>query len=271
MKAAPCPKCDAPLPPKGRFCLECGHDLYQAGVRRQPLPWVKSLVAFVLAAILLASRARGLSPARDLPPEEREVRDLTRELLQLAAGGNYNELVRRFYQPNAEEFRGIEETLREVLRGRGAPGLNNFRAIAMDNPKEANKLVERYRTAHPEYVVAVLTALTFNGGALRASLAGTPFGPQRAEDFCAWHLGLAFSSVDPKAATITEVRWREGPGGERLLVVSLRYPEPPKLVPGVVDPIALSWQLMPEGTWALAFGGRLNLDEVLRLLLQVKL
>ncbi len=276
MSAALCPKCNAPIPPKGRFCLECGHDLYQAGVHRPPLRWLKSLVAFaiavgVLAAILIATRGGGKGTGRELPPEEREVRDLTREALRLAASGSYDELVRRFYQPNAEEFRGVEEALREIVRGRGAPGLSNFRAIALDNLKEASKLVDRYKTQHPDYVVAVLSALTFNNGALRATVAGTPFGPQRAENFCVWHLALAFGAADTKAATITGVRWTEGAGGERLLTVSLGYPEPPERLPGFVDPTALSWRLTEGGSWVLSFGGSLNLDEVLRVLLQVRL
>ena len=99
-----------------------------------------------------------------------------------------------------------QSRFREIVRGRGAPGLSNFRAIALDTLKEADKLVDRYKTQHPDYVVAVLAALTFNNGALRATVAGTPFGPQRAENFCAWHLALAFGGADPKAATIAGVQ-----------------------------------------------------------------
>lgn len=276
MNATPCPKCSAPLPPKGRFCLECGCDLYQAGVRRAPLAWGKSLIIFVaavglLAVAVLATRGRGLKRSAEMPPEERTVRDLTRDVLRLAADGRYPELVQRHYVPNAEEFRRLSETLQEIVRGRGAPGLNIFRANCMDDLEEAKKFVERLGTAHPDYVVGVLAALTFQDGALRTTLAGAPLGAQRAEDFCVWHLRLAFHSVDVKAAGIGDVRWQDGPDGKPRLVVALRYPEPPKLVPGIVDPSSLSWRLTDDGAWALAFDDGFHLDEVLAFLLKAKM
>jgi hypothetical protein len=42
-------------------------------------------------------------------------------------------------------------------------------------------------------------------------------------------------------------------------------------MPGAVDPTTLSWRLTEDGTWALAFGTTLGLDEVLAFLLKLKL
>ena len=276
MSLTQCPKCNVELPARGRFCLECGCDLYQAGARRPPLPWAKGLVLLAVVAgllVLVVLGSRGsLSPrSRELPPEERVVRDLTRELLHLADSGSYGEVVRRFYRPNTEEFARLDEILQEIARGRGAPGLNIFRAQCMDDLEEARKFVERQGTEHPAYVVGVLAALTFQDGALRSTLGGTPLGAQRAEDFAAWHLSLAFHSVDVKAAEIGDACWQDAPGGGSLLGVAVRYPEPPVLVPGVTDPTTLRWRLTEDGSWALTFGGTLGLDEVLAFLLNVKL
>jgi len=276
VNAVSCPKCNAELPARGRFCLECGCDLYQAGVRRAPLLGARSLVALaiavgILGAVVVATRGRLATNSRELPPEEHVVRGLTGELLALAAERNYPEIVRRFYRSNGPEFQAIEQTLQEIVRGRGAPGLNIFRASAMDDLEEAKRFVERHGTQHPDYVVGLLAALTFQDGALRATLGGAPVGTQRAEDFCAWHFGLAFQGAGAKAARIAQIAWRDGPRGEPRLVAIVTYPESPALVPGVLDPRVLPWRLMGDGAWALAFDSRLCLDEVLDLLLRVKL
>ena len=278
MNVAQCPKCNADLPPRGRFCLECGHDLYRAGVRRPPFAlWQTALLlaaaAAVIAVCVWASRGRALNRPRELPPEEGVVHNLTRELLHLAASRSYDELVRRFYRPNAQEFRRLDAALQDLVRGRGAPGLNIFRSNCMDDLKEAKKFVERFGTAHPDYVVSVLVALTFQGeeGALRTTIGGAPLGAQRAEDFAAWHLAMAFRGADARGAEIGDIRWQDGPGGERILAVAVRYPEPPLRVPGTVDPTKFAWRFTEDGTWALTFGGTLGLDEVLAFLLNVKL
>jgi len=271
-----CPKCNVELPARGRFCLECGCDLYLAGVRRPPLPWVKGLVllgvvATLLGLVVLGTRGASSRRSREAPPEERAVRDLTRELLHLAASGNYGDIVRRFYRPNTEEFARLDALLQEIVRGKGAPGLSVFRAQCTDDLGEARKLVERQGTEHPDYVVGVLAALTFQDGALRTSLGGSLVGAQRAEDFAAWHLSLAFHSVGAAGAQLGNARWQDVPGRGTLFVVDARYPEPPRLVPGVVDPTTLCWRPTEGGGWALSFGGPLGLDEVLAFLLKLKL
>jgi hypothetical protein len=228
-------------------------------------------VALVVALVALTSRGKLFPRVGEAPPEERTVRDLSLEFLQLAGAGDYAAIVRRFVEPNAEEFRKAEETLGEIVRGRGAPGLNVFRASCMDDMEEARKLVGRYHTEHPDYLVAALTALTFQDGALRSTLGGAPVGAQRAADFCAWHLGLAFRGVAAKAAEVTDVRWREAAEGRPMLAATIRYPEATETVPGALAPTTLCWRLVGEGTWALSLGGDLRLDEILAFLLQVKL
>ena len=270
MKATSCPKCGAPLPAKGRFCLECGCDLYGEGVRSAPFPWVPVVAIAVTLGALSAFVALSARSRRQ-PPEKELVTQMTRELLNLAAERRYNEIVRRFVLPNAEEFQQIDDTLREVVRGSGAPGLNLFRASCVDDLDEARKFVQGYGTEHLDYVAGVLAAITFQDGALRTTLGGTFVGLQRGEEFCAWHLGLSFGGVDARAAQVTDVQWRDGPGGERILVATVRYPQPPALIPGIVRPDAIAWRRLGDGGWALTFGSTLCLDEVLALLQRVKI
>lgn len=275
MNPTPCPKCAAELPARGRFCLECGLDLYQAGARRAPAAWARGALAaaaavVVLALVVLATRGKLFAPSEEAPPEERAVRELSREVLRLAAEGRHAELVRRHFMPNAEEFRRIEGALNELVRGRGAPALTVFRANCIDDPREARKLVERFGTEHPEYVLALLTALTFQGGALEATLGGALLGSQRAEDFCAWHLAIALPSAAAAGAQVGEIRWADGPGGERILVAAISYPEPHNPPPGFVDTTALRWRLTPGGAWALSLGSDLLLGEVLAFLLKAR-
>lgn len=270
MKATSCPKCGAELPRRGRFCLECGCDLYAEGIRRPPLPigrivLVLAVVGGLVGLGLVASRR-----SNDRP-EERLVRAQTKELLELAGAKRFEEIVRKFYVPNTAEFEAVETTLREIVRGSGAPGLNIFRASAMDNLEEARKFVERYGTPHLDYVVGVLAALCFPDGALRTTLGGTLVGAQRAESFLAWHLGLAFFGLEPAKATITAIRAAEAPDGSPMLIVSIRYPGQRQAIPGVIDPSELRWVQVDGRTWALTFGHTFHLDEVLDLLQRVKL
>jgi hypothetical protein len=268
VKVTQCPKCDAELPRRGRFCLECGCDLYEEGVRRRAVPWLPILLGLGIAGGLVAVLAALFhTPAH--PPEESLVRELSTEFLRLAAERKYGDIVTRFYQPNATEFDALDETLKEVVRGAGTRGLNLFRATCMDNHAEAEKFVNRFGTRHPAYVVRVLTGITFQDGDLRTSLGGTLIGAQRAESFCAWHLGLAFEGVDAAAARVAEIRWEDGPAGERLLVATIEYPERPEPMPGLADLSVLRWRQLRPGVWVLSLGGRLGLDEVLELLKRV--
>ncbi len=269
MKRARCPKCGAELPRRGRFCLECGCDLYAEGLRRPPLPVVSfAVVLFVIAALvalgLLASRkAEGTA-------EERLVRANTEELLKLAAEKKFEEIVRKFYMPNSAEFQAVDSTLREIVRGSGAPGLNVFRASVMDDLQEASKFVERYQTPHHGYVVGVLAAICFPDGALHTTLGGTLVGAQRAETFLAWHLGLAFLGLEPQKAQITAIRADQAPDGSPMFVVSVQCPGERQAPAGVIDPAELRWVQVGRGRWALTFGHTFHLDEVLDLLRRVK-
>lgn len=268
MRVEQCPKCGAELPPRGRFCLECGCDLYEEGVRRRAVPWLPILLSLgVAGAVAAAVVALTRTPAH--PPEESLVRELSTEFLRLAADRKYDEIVRRFYQPNATEFDALDASLKEVVRGSGTHGLNLFRATCMDNHAEAQKFVSRFGAEHPAYLVRVLTGITFQDGDLRTSLGGTLIGAQRAEYFCAWHLGLAFDGVDAAAARIADIRWEDGPDGERLLAATIEYPQQPEPMPGVTDPSVLRWRQLRPGVWVLLLGGPLGLDDVLEFLTRV--
>jgi len=270
VKPARCPKCEAELPRRGRFCLECGCDLYAEGVRRPPPPLVPiALIALAVGvvAVLAVLASRRSTEA----PEERVIRAKTQRLLALAAEKKFGEIVREFYMPNRREFEAVDRELGEIVRGSGAPGLNIFRASVADDLEEARKFVERYETPHLDYVVGVLAAICFRDGALRTSLGGALVGAQRAETFLAWHLGIAFLGLEPAKASITSIRADQAPDGSPMFVVSIHYPGQREAPAGVVDLSELRWIQADGGTWTLTFGHTFHLDEVLDLLQRVKL
>jgi hypothetical protein len=268
-KPTRCPKCNAELPAKGQFCLECGLDLYAEGVHHAPFPWLAILIVLTLAGVgvLVAMWPR----APKAPPENEEVARLTEEVLRLAADGKYREIVQRYCVPDAARLEKAGAALREIVRGQGAPGLNLFRATCMDDLDEAKKFVQRFGAEHPDYAVQLLAAIVFQGGSLRTSLGGTQFGAQRTEEFLAWYLGLAFRDVDAGGAQVLSVRWQDSPGGESLLVASVRYPTLPDPVSGVAEVTSIPWRRLPDAKWALALGEQAHLDEVLALLMKAKL
>lgn len=265
-----CPKCNAELPRKGRFCLECGLDLYDEGIHRAPSPWFPILAVALLAAglvVFLAIRSRG----PQLPPEEREVRKLTATVLRLAAKGDYATVVERYCRPDETRYSRNSDLLREAVRGSGAPGLNVFRATCMNDPEEAGKFVEKYKTTHVDYIVQLLAAITFDDGALRTSLGGTAFGSQRTDTFLAWFLERVFAGADTAHAKVVRAEWTTGPDGEPLLTVTVHYPEAVETLPGVPSPAVIAWRRIGEGTWALTLTDETNLQELLDLLRRAKL
>jgi len=267
---AQCPKCNAALPRKGRFCLECGLDLYAEGLRQAPSPWPLILVGVGLLAAGIVYLATQRGGHRD-DPEVREVQAATRELLQLVADKKPDEIVRRFFQPDTKQFQKTGDALRDIIREKGAQGLLFFRASCHDDAKEAESLVRKYGAAHPQYILGLLGALAFQDGALRTFAGGTAYGNQRTEAFLDWYVRLAFEGADAKNARIDDVRWQEMPDGESLLVAKVAYPEPPKTVPGLPDPTILPWRRLGEGRWALAFGeSDLHFDELLDFLQRLK-
>jgi hypothetical protein len=275
-KATICPQCHAQLPRTGRFCLECGCDLYEHGVRRPPIHIVP-IALLVLAFGGLVTYIVTHESGGKAPPEVQEVTDLTTELLLLAADGEYRAMVTRFYQPDAECYERTDKLLRQIVRGSGVPGLNIFRAACVDDPEEADKFVKKYGVEYRDYVAGLLAALEFQDGALRTKL-GAKFGAQRTLDFVAWYLSLVFGPTEPDRAEIATVRWQDGPDGSPLLVVSVRFPKPRDAtlsapVAGVADPARLAWRRVGEGKWALTLGcleSHFRLEEVLQLLQRVK-
>ena len=269
-KQTHCPKCNAELPRKGRFCLECGLDLYEEGIHHAPSPWLPIVVVvLVLGGIVAFLASRPGEPKR--PPEEREVRELTADLLARVASADYRAIVERYCEPDAKHYERNDDLLGEIVRGSGAPGLNVFRATCLDNMGETHKFVDKYRAEHPEYIARLLAAITFEDGALRTSLGGTAFGSQRTQLFLAWFLELAFSDADAEHASIERVEWSDGPDGEPLLAVTLHYPEPVQALPGVPNPAIIAWRRLGEGRWAITLTDETLLQELLDLLRRVKL
>jgi hypothetical protein len=276
-KSSLCPQCHAQLPRRGRFCLECGYDLYERGVRRPPTHLVP-IAVLVLAVVALGTYLVTHDTGERKPPEYYEVVGLTQEFLRLAAKGEYKTIVSRFYEPDAEVYRKTGELLREIARGNGAPGLNLFRAATTNDPNEAENFCRKYNVEHREYVAGLLGALGFDDGVLRPKL-GAPYGEERTETFIAWYLFLVFRSVaEPEKAEVADARWETRGESEHLYGVTLRFPEPlgelpPAPIPGVADPTKLEWRRLGEGRWALTLGcldDHFLLEEVLALLQRVK-
>ena len=65
------------------------------------------------------------------------MRAATSDVLRLVHDGEYGEIVQRFCEPDTEHFERTASQLSEIVRGRGAPGLNIFVATCRNNPEEA--------------------------------------------------------------------------------------------------------------------------------------
>jgi hypothetical protein len=266
-----CPKCSATLPRKGRFCLECGLDLYEEGVHHRPVPWLPILLGVVGAAIAaVAIVARSAKPS--LPPENEQVRALTRELMGALARQEYRDVVRRFCKPDKERYDEVHRLLSDIVRGEvGQAGLNVFRTRCMNDAEEAKRFAREFGAEHVDYVVAVLAALTFEDGALRGEFGGALTGVDRTEAFLAWYLHVVFLLIDASSAEIAEVGWKEGPEGDMLMVATMSYAEPGEARPGLPDPRYIPWRRLGAGQWALAIADGHLLDEVLAVLGRAKM
>jgi len=268
-KGARCPKCNAELPRKGQFCLECGLDLYAEGVRRAPSAWPLLVVGALIAAAAIAYLSTRPAIPKD-PREDREVRALTKELFGLVAEKKFDDIVRRFYSPDTQAIETTAAELHDIVRGKGAQGWRNIQAVCLDRPKELDSLARKYPAEHSKYVVSLVGAMVFQDGPLHAIVPA--YGAQRAEAFLAWYLGQAFEGADAAEAEIADLRWQEGPNGEPLRVAKIRYPVPPKPMPGVANPTTLPWHHLEGGQWVLTFGNQdHHLDEVLKFIQNVTL
>ena len=270
-KSPRCPKCHATLPRRGRFCLECGLDLYEEGVHAPPrhlIPIAVVLAAVAAIAIYAATRTR--RPQAD--PEREEVARLTAQLLELAEQGRFRTIVTRFYAPDKERYTRVDELLREIVRGAGAPGLNIFQTNAMNDPDEADKFVGKYGTPHPKYVAGLLGALKFRDGALMGKW-GATFGAQRTEDFVCWYLRQAFRTYDLKGAKMGDIRWQPRGDAPPLMVATIQCAEAFEPIPGLADPRTIAWLHHGKGKWTLDLGidDLFLLEEVLNLLGRVKI
>ena len=264
-----CPKCNVELPRKGRFCLECGLDLYEEGLHRPPFPWGPILVGLlavggVAAAVVLWPRGP------KLPPEQLAVTQATAELLRLAAADDYTRIVERYCEPDTQRFEKTDALLREIARGSGAPGLNLFRATCKDNYEEARKLVDKYQTEHPDYITALLAEMTFEGGAFRTWL-GTAFGTERSRVFLAWYLSVVFGDADTAGAKVVKAEWGRGAADEPLMRVTVHYPKLGDRPPGLPEPTVIPWRDLGGGAWALVLTDEPLLQELLDLLRRIKL
>ncbi|NQT87705.1 zinc ribbon domain-containing protein [bacterium] len=275
-RATDCPKCSASLPRRGRFCLECGLNLYEEGVRRRPVPWLPILAAIVaasLTAVYIVAQSRKPS----LPPENEQVRALTSNLMKLLSEKEFREVVRLYCEPDKEQYDEVHRLLGNIVRGEsGSHGLNIFRTRCMaaneeNRFKEAERFAREFGAKNVEYVVAVLAALTFPKGDLRGELGGTLTGTDRTDAFLTWYLGVVFHKMDLTDAEVTEVGWEKGPQGDMLMVATMSYIEPVQLVPTLPDPTDIPWRRLGEGKWALTLTNQHLLAEVLAVLSRAKI
>ncbi|HPD14964.1 MAG TPA: hypothetical protein PLE19_08440 [Planctomycetota bacterium] len=234
MSRKECPKCHAALPRKGQFCLDCGFDLYAAGLHHRPIPWfhilVLPLVLAGLAALLIVGPGKG-----DTAPEVKVVVEQTQGLLALLAQKDYAGAVEQYFRANAARFAAAEEKLRDIARGEGAQGLRNAQSHGFRNLDETLAYVRKHGTKHPDYIARLLYAIV-------SRPEPNPWlSPRRAELFFEWYLEQSFGRADTAHAQIAaqDARWEDG-----LMTVNVRYPEPPELVPGAADPSVLRWRLV---------------------------
>ncbi len=240
MNQAQCPKCKAALPRRGQFCVECGFDLYADGVRRRPVPWLSIIAIPVVVAGVLAVLIIGPCKSESVPEVE-VVIEQTKDLLRLLGEKHYGEVVDRFLKANGERFSEAEEKLRQIARGDGAQGIKNAQSHGFRNQDEAFAYVRKHVTRHPEYVAKLLYTIVSHPEP-------NPWlSPRRADRFFEWYVEQEFGRAEVAKAQLGTggARWEEG-----ALTVSVRYPEPPKVLPGVADPGVLRWRLVSG-----AFGG----------------
>jgi len=258
-----CPKCNAELPPKGQFCLDCGLDLYAEGVHHKPVPWGRiigiPLVVAAAAAVLIIGPCKAKAP-----PEATEVTRRTQNLLDLLAKEDYAAAVRRFLKPNAKQYAQAEERLRDIARGTGAPGLNIARSQGFRDLDDARAYVRKHGTPHVEYTARLLFDM------LSQPDPNPWLGPGRTEAFFTWYLEQAFGELDVAEAKLPDhqPQWEEGQ-----LVVQIGYPEWVPPCRGVADPGELRWRLAGSSFGGcgrqqvlLDFGREDHLDEVIDLL-----
>ncbi|MBM4033105.1 MAG: zinc ribbon domain-containing protein [Planctomycetes bacterium] len=232
-----CPKCKAELPRRGRFCVDCGLDLYAEGLRHRPIPWFPIIALPVVVAGVLAVLIIG--PCKgETAPEVDAVVGQSREFLRLLADKDYARVVDRFLKANSARYAEVEEKLRQCMRGAGAQGLKNAQSHGFRNLDEVFVYVKKHSSRSPEYVAHLLHAIVSHAEP-------NPWlSPRRAEVFYEWYLAQAFGGADLGKAQLaaTDARWEEG-----MMTVKVRFPEPPKVLPGVADPSVLRWRLVSGG------------------------
>jgi len=294
-KETHCPKCSATLPRRGRFCIECGLDLYREGIRRSPFVWLRvggcGLVALLLAVLVL-------NPFKPPPPEKQAV-ELTKQFLELLKAEDYGGIVERFYKPDTVRFRRVEDRLWEITCGEGAHGLwnvfGNWRLRQFNGFGDARDYVEKHGARHRDYVAALLYAVAYHLDANGKKIADPEqfrIGP-RAQRFYTWYLRHAFRPVDLRQIDLDNVEIRlvnaspePGPGGEDgaeeeqdargalLYDVRVIYPSIGPLLPDFDDPTLIRWRYSlgnaggcrSRPVYTLTLGGEDRLDDVLEFL-----
>ena len=269
-KKTECPMCNAPLPPKGRFCLECGCDLYQRGLRHRPLHLIPIGLAVLAAGVLAVWLVTYISRPRT-PPDIAEVSDLTKDLLGRVASKDGIGIVKQFYKPDAERYEKTGLLLRNIARH---DRLVTVKARTLDKFDEVKKLVRQHGSEHPQYVAEVLVAVTFRKGLLNTAL-GARLGEDRTNAFIGkFYLSRVFEGVDVAQAEIIGLtRAEDTPAGEKVIVATISYPKPPSPMSGVANPTTLRWRQLASGRWVLDLGSpeQYHLEEVLALLGRVEI
>jgi hypothetical protein len=257
MRPTQCPKCKAALPASGRFCLECGLDLYAEGIHHRPIPWFHILVIPLLVAGVVAVLV--INPfKRKTPPEVATVVRQSREFLELLGRKDYATAAERFLKADAKRLEEVKEKLRQICRPERVR-LDDLRSQQFRSHEEVRKYLDNQPSPpeHPGYVARLLYAI------ISQPEPNPWMSPNRTERFLAWYLELAFSQADAANATLAS---EDPERGEGLLTVRIAYPAPaPPAVEGMPDPTMLRWRLMGND-WVLEFGTDDHLDEVLRFL-----
>lgn len=222
-----CPNCARRLPEKGRFCLECGQDLYEVGFRHPPsrMPYIVLAVGVVLVGYVSYRVWRSSQP--QLTPWQREVLEATRNFLELIRTGKYRRAVDKYFSESSapEKYAKYREFLRSIDEH---SGFLQVVSSSYERIRDIATTVSKY----PEYCATFVKSIADVKGRLRQKVG-------RTDRFLAWWLEESFSGVDLSSYRIT-VEVDEGEEGERA-IAKIRYAGTPKVDPAFDDPRSIEW------------------------------
>lgn len=253
-----CPDCKVPIKTRTRFCLDCGCDLYAAGVIHRPV--LGRVIAVAVIVLVAAGLGWLLWPRPELEtPAQKEVRLATEQLLELVRRDDYDEVCREYYAPDAPSFDGLAEELTAIAKHQAmlpvlAEREQGLRTAAKVAPEDFRP-----------FFADLLVAFGREGALSRKR------GRRLAQAFVAWHLERVFAEADLDSASIRLIEINRE-GNRATCVVAGPDVSQDEIVAPTEMPegaLLLSWRRF-EGSWLLEEGLDLPWDEVYALLNKIQ-